>query len=144
MKNFFKYSYIIITILFIVCTFIEIFIYLNIYSNLLGIIYMFNNYFILFLLFTVSYNYIKSNKKIRISKNIMAIIIGIFTSYLLGFIIPNLINYTDQSFIFNKKIYLTSKIIKPILYLLLGTITLFELKPNILNKFIDIYKKKVS
>ena len=146
MKSFLKYSYILITILFIVCTFIEVGIYLNTYSNLLGIIYMFINYFILFLFFTITLNYSKGSRNIRISKNIMAIILGVFSSFFLGLIVPGLISYVDSSFIFNRRIYITSKIIKPILYLVLSVITLFEIKPNLLNVIhenINIHKKKV-
>ena len=136
----------IITILFVVCTLIEIGIYLNMYSNLLGIIYMFNNYFILFLFFTITYNYNKGNKNIRISKNILAIIIGIFSSFLLGLIIPKVITYIDSSFIFESKIYITSKILKPILYLFLAMLTFLEIKPNILKDIvqsINVYKKSI-
>lgn len=107
---------------------------------------MFINYFILFLFFTITLNYSKGSRNIRISKNIMAIILGVFSSFFLGLIVPGLISYVDSSFIFNRRIYITSKIIKPILYLVLSVITLFEIKPNLLNVIhenINIHKKKV-
>lgn len=122
-----KYGYYLITILFCMLTIIEIFIYMRMYSNLLGVIYLFINFFIFFLLFTVSINFDKANKNIRFSKIILVIILGIFASFIVSLFIPSMISYTDSSFVFENRIFVTSKILKPIIFLMLGYLSIIEL-----------------
>lgn len=135
-----KYFYYGITIVFILLTLFEIIIYMKTYSNLLGIIYLFLNFFIIFMLTTVSFNYNKANKKIRISKNILSILIGISSSFIISLFIPYLINYLDSSFVFEERIFLISKILKPILYLLLLFISYADIGKKI-NLFSFVKKK---
>lgn len=123
-----KYFYYIITAIFMFLTLFEIYTYMKMESNYLGLFYLFLNLFIMFLLFTISYNYDKSNKEIRISKNIMAIIFGLIASFILGLLLPNIFNYKDASYLFNKNIKIISKIIKPIIYIFLGVASYIEIK----------------
>lgn len=138
MNKLIKYFYYIISVIFLVLTFIEIIVYMRMYSNLLGIIYLFLNFFILFLLITISFNYEKANKKIRISKVVLAIIIGIISSFVISLLIPSLITYTDSSFVFEDKVFLISKVLKPILYLTLLVLCYFEIG----GKFRFVNRKK--
>jgi len=123
-----KYFYYIITLIFMFLTIFEIYTYMKMESNYLGLFYLFFNLFIMFLLFTISYNYDKSNKEIRISKNIMAIIFGLIASFILGLLLPNIFNYKDASYLFTKNIKIISKIIKPIIYIFLGVASYIEIK----------------
>ena len=123
-----KYFYYIITAIFMFLTIFEIYTYMKMESNYLGLFYLFFNLFIMFLLFTISYNYDKSNKEIRISKNIMAIIFGLIASFILGLLLPNIFNYKDASYLFTKNIKIISKIIKPIIYIFLGVASYIEIK----------------
>lgn len=123
-----KYFYYIITAIFMFLTLFEIYTYMKMESNYLGLFYLFLNLFIMFLLFTISYNYDKSNKEIRISKNIMAIIFGLIASFILGLLLPNIFNYKDASYLFTKNIKIISKIIKPIIYIFLGVASYIEIK----------------
>ena len=79
-------------------------------------------------------NFGKSNYKIRISKNLIVIVLGILSSYLLGYIIPWFLDYSDSSFLFVENIYVYSKVLKPILYVFLGVICILEI----------LYKKEIS
>lgn len=121
-----KYGYYLITALFSILTVIEIFIYMKMYSNLLGVIYLYINFFIFFMLYTVSINYNKANKNIRFSKIILLIILGIISSFVVSLMIPYFIDYTDSSFVFEEKVFIISKIFKPLLYLALGYFSYLE------------------
>lgn len=128
MDKFIKYFYVFLTASFLILTSCEIFIYMKMESNYVGIFYLFFNFFIMFLLFSISINYDKSTKNIRISKNIIAILLGIFTSFVLTLIIPHIFGYTDSSYLFEDSIFIIGKIIKPIVYALLGVVSVLELK----------------
>jgi len=128
MSKLIKYLYIAITFVFILLTAYEIYMYMKIDSNYLGIFYLFFNFFVMFLLFTVTYNYDSASKNIRISKNIVVIVIGVIASFILSLFLPYVFNYTDDSYLFSDSIYVISKIIKPIIYLLLGAISFVEVK----------------
>lgn len=119
-------------------TIIEIFVYMKMYSNLLGVVYLFINFFIFFLLFTISINFEKANKNIRFSKNILVIILGLVAGFVVSLLIPFMISYTDSSFVFENKIFITSKILKPIIFLLLGYFSFLEM--NTKNKLFKSFK----
>ena len=140
MKKLIKYFYYTFTIIFVALTLIEIIIYMNTYSNLLGIIYLFLNFFIIFLLATISFNYEKANPKIRISKNILVIIIGIFSSFIISLLVPHLIPYIDSSFVFEEKILIISKILKPILYIIMIFLSYLDLNKKLIN--FNVLKKR--
>ena len=84
MNRFIKYFYVFITALFALLTAYEIYMYMKIDSNYIGIFYLFFNFFVMFLLFTITFNYKTANKNIRFSKNIVVIIVGIFSSFVLA------------------------------------------------------------
>lgn len=128
MNRFIKYFYVFITMLFAVLTAYEIYIYMSINSNYFGIIYLFLNFFVMFLLFTITINYKEGSKKIRVSKNVVVIIIGIISSFILTLILPKIFNYSDDTYLFNDKVFIISKLIKPIIYLSLGVISALEIK----------------
>lgn len=128
MNRFIKYFYVFITMLFAVLTAYEIYIYMSVNSNYFGIIYLFLNFFAMFLLFTITINYKEGSKKIRVSKNVVVIIIGIISSFILTLILPKIFNYSDDTYLFNNKVFMISKIIKPIIYLSLGVISTLEIR----------------
>lgn len=123
-----KYFYMCLTAVFILFTAFEVYVYMKMDANYVGIFYLLLNFFIMFMLFTTSYNYDNANKKIRFSKNIIVIIVGIFTSFILTFILSHAFSYVDNSYIFNKSIFVISKIIKPIIYFLILVESILELK----------------
>ncbi len=126
--------YVLLTFMFIVITCLEFINYLNFESNFIGLLYLIVNFVILFLLINMVLNFGKSNCKIRISKNLIVIVLGILSSYLLGYIIPWFLDYSDSSFLFVENIYVYSKVLKPILYVFLGVICILEI----------LYKKEIS
>lgn len=128
MSKFLKSFYYILTGLFVLLTAYEVYMYMTMDSNYLGIFYLFFNFFVMFLMFTVSYNYDESNRSIRVSKNIIALIIGVIASFVLSLLLPYMFNYKDDSFLFMKSIFIISKIIKPIIYLLLGVLSFYEIR----------------
>lgn len=134
MKKILFLCYSLLTLMFIVLTILELVNYFSFESTLLGLLYLIINFFILFLLINMVINFGKSNYKIRISKNLIVIVLGILSSYLLGYVVPLLLNYTDSSFLFAKEIYVYSKILKPIIYVFLGVISVLEV----------VYKKEVN
>ena len=69
MNRIIKYFYVFITALFALFTAYEIYMYMKVDSNYFGIFYLFLNFFVMFLLFTITYNYESANRNIRISKN---------------------------------------------------------------------------
>jgi len=128
MSKFLKSFYYILTGLFVILTAYEVYVYMTTDSNYLGIFYLFFNFFVMFLMFTVSYNYDESNRNIRISKNVLALIIGLIASFVLAFLLPSVFNYEDDSFLFMESVFVISKIIKPIIYLSLGVLSFYELR----------------
>ena len=123
-----KYSLYTLTILFIIFSLIELIIYLTVKSTIFGLIYLFINLLIIFLLVPCTYNYKKYYNPARISKFIIIILLGIFNSYILGSIVINGINYTDSSIDYMNKIFIFKNILKGIIYLALTVITIFEFK----------------
>ena len=107
--------YVLLTFMFVVITCLEFINYLNFESNFIGLLYLIVNFVILFLLINMVLNFGKSNYKIRISKNLIVIVLGILSSYLLGYIIPWFLDYSDSSFLFVENIYVYSKVLKPII-----------------------------
>lgn len=128
MSRFIKYFYMFVTALFVALTAYEVYVYMKVDSNYLGIFYLFLNFFVMFLLFTIAYNYNSGNRNIRVSKNIVAIVIGVIASFVLSWILPLVFNYKDDSYLFSDSIYVISKILKPIIYLLLGAVSIIEVK----------------
>lgn len=115
-----KYSEKINTLLFLIfliITLIETLLYLFSRSNYYGLIYLLVNYIILFFLLNINF---KSYKKIFLSKVIVVIILGLFSSFLLLPVLNSFYSFTDNSEEYISKIFIISKIIKPIYYAFLG------------------------
>ncbi len=123
-----KYIYAVFTTVYTLLTAYEVYVYMKMEGNYAGIFYLFFSFFVMFLLFTSSYNFKKSNKNIRVSKNIIAILVGLFTSFILATLLPNIFNYKDSSLLFYDTIFVISKIVKPIMYLMLGALCIIECK----------------
>ena len=130
--------YTLLTFIFIVLTCLELIEYFKFESNLLGLLYLLLNFFIIFIMILVVINFGRANYKIRISKNIIIIIVGVISSFLLGYFIPVVLDYTDKSFLFVKEIYIYSKILKPIIYVILGLCSIFEIayKKELFKRFL--------
>lgn len=120
--------YLLLTLIFVILTLVEIIIYISMNSNLLGLLYLFGNFFIIYILFMNNYNYIKTNIKVRISNNIVIVMLGIFLSFILFFVIPILLTYSDESYLFNESVYVISKVLKPIIYVIILTLTIFDIR----------------
>lgn len=134
----------ILTCIYVILSIIEFIKYFFVNSNLFGLIYLIINIFIIFLLVTVAYNYNRYYSIPRISKLIMAIVLGIFSSYILKDITINNMNYTDASIIYNNKIFITKNILKVIVYFLLTIFTIFEFKLDKLIKNITVDNKSTN
>ena len=134
----------ILTCIYVILSIIEFIKYFFVNSNLFGLIYLIINLFIIFLLVTVAYNYNRYYSIPRISKLIITVILGIFSSYILKIVIINNMNYTDASIIYNNKIFITKNILKVIVYFLLTIFTIFEFKLDKLIKNITVDNKSTN
>jgi hypothetical protein len=134
--NFLTFAYIVLTI-------IELIKFLTASNNIYGVIYLCINLVIIFLLVPVCYNYKKYYSGVRLSKLIIIILLGIFSSYILGSIVLNNLNYIDGSKDYMKSIFVIKNILKGIIYGLLFIFTLLEFKlDKLLIKNINKDKKK--
>lgn len=123
-----KYFYMFLTAVFILFTAFEVYMYMKMDANYVGIFYLLFNFFIMFMLFTTSYNYDSANKKIRFSKSVISVVIGVFTSFILTFILSLIFNYTDSSYAFDDSIFVVSKVIKPVIYFLILLISILDIR----------------
>ena len=130
-KKLFKIIYLLLVTIFSVCTIFEIYNYLLFNSNLFGLVYLIFSVFLCFNMFIIIFNFNAANFKIRVSKNFMIAIIGLFSSFILYFLTSNLISYVDESGAFIDKIFLSIKVFKPIIYLILIVFSLMESNFNI-------------
>ncbi len=117
-----------LTILYIILTIIEMIYYFLADSNLFGVIYLILSLFIIFLLVPICYNYKKYYSTARISKLIIVIVLGIFSSYILKYIVLNSMNYIDYSKNYIKSIFIYKNVFKGIIYFILTIFTIFEFK----------------
>ena len=131
----------VIVTIYILLTGFEFIKYFMIDSNLFGAIYLIINLVILFFLLPILYNYKRNYSKIRISKLIIVIIIGIFNSYILENIIISSMSYIDSSQLYIESIYIVKNILKGFTYGLLVLFTLFESK---LNEKITLHIDKIE
>ena len=118
----------IINILFLIFSLIELIKYFKIDNTLYGVIYLLINLLIIFLLLPVTFNYKRHYSNARNSKIILIIIIGVFNSFILNFIVLKNMNYIDGSTNYIKSIFIIKNILKPILYLLLLCFLILETK----------------
>ena len=136
-----------LTTIFILLTIIELCIFMFSKNNIFGVYYLIANLIIIFLLVPVAHNYNKYYSPARLSKLIIIIFLGLFTSYLLKPIILNNIGYIDNSKEYIDKIFVIQIILKGIIYFVLIAFTLLEFKLDKLLKQIttpttDNKKKK--
>ena len=132
----------IITTIYILITIIEFIKYLKSNSTLFGLLYFIFTAINIFLLVPCAYNYKKYFSKARISKFIIIIVLGVFSSYILGPITVKTMSYMDSSVQFMKSIMIYKSIFKGIIYFLLILFTAFEfnldeLLKSIRNKSVD-------
>lgn len=125
-KNICFLMYFVILLVFISLTLIEIIKYLFFNSNLFGLLYLILNCFLAFNLFIIVINYKNGNVKIRISKNCFIIVLGLIGSFILPNISYSLNSFVDESSLFVDSIFWISRIVKPILYLLLAGLSVIE------------------
>lgn len=127
MKKYLKLIYIVVSLVFLILSIIEIVNYFNIFSNLYAVIYMLVNLFLIFLFFGISVNYRNKNYKLRVSKCIIIIVLGIICSYILPNIIESM-SYVDSSNYFISSNYLIIYVFKPSIYFILLVLSIYELK----------------
>lgn len=113
--------------LFLILTIIETIIYIFSKSNYYGLFYLIINYIITFFLLNLNF---KSDKKIYLSKVIVVVVLGIFSSFLLINILENTYTYNDDSSTYIDKIMIISKIIKPLIYMIISIMAYTKLKIN--------------
>lgn len=123
-----KKIYMLLTSIFSLLTIYEVIIYILGKSNYFGLFYLFLNLFIVFLMFMVSVNIKKGNTMIRISKNAIIVVLGIFCSFVLKLILSKVFGYVDESNAYISNIFISLKVVKPIIYLMLGILSYLEYK----------------
>lgn len=117
-----------LTSIFSLLTIYEVIIYILGKSNYFGLFYLILNLFIVFLMFMVSVNIKKGNTMIRISKNAIIVVLGIFYSFVLKLILSGVFGYVDESNAYISNIFISLKVGKPIIYLILGILSYLEYK----------------
>lgn len=128
----------IVNISFLILSLIELIKYFKFDNTLYGVIYLLINLIIIFLLLPVTFNYKRHYSSARISKIILIIIIGLFNSYILNYIVIGNMSYIDSSKNFIKLIFIIKNMLKPILYFLL---VIFLFLETGINKKIKSSKK---
>lgn len=123
-----KKIYMLLTSIFSLLTIYEVIIYILGESNYFGLFYLILNLFIVFLMFMVSVNIKKGNTMIRISKNAIIVVLGIFCSFVLKLILSGVFGYVDESNAYISNIFISLKVGKPIIYLMLGILSYLEYK----------------
>lgn len=124
-----KNVYVLLCLIYILVTILEIVKYFISESSLYGLIYLIMCIIVIFFITTTTINYNKGNKNKRFSKILIAVLLGLFSSFLLPMLIDNSLNYEIlNSYIDRNK--LTINIIKPIIYLLFLLIAFYDIKMN--------------
>ena len=123
-----KKIYMLLTSIFSLLTIYEVIIYILGKSNYFGLFYLILNLFIVFLMFMVSVNIKKGNTMIRISKNAIIVVLGIFCFFVLKLILSKVFGYVDESNAYISNIFISLKVGKPIIYLMLGILSYLEYK----------------
>lgn len=118
----------IITVLYILIFLVELVKYFIIDNTLYGLIYLLINLLIIFFLVPTTYNYKKYYSTARISKLIIILLLGIFNSYILEYIVINNMNYIDSSKEYIKSIFIYKDVFKGIIYFIILIFTLLEFK----------------
>ena len=124
-----------VTAIFILLFIIELFKYLKTDNNIFGVYYLITNLVIIFFLVPIAYNYKRYYSIARISKIIIVILIGLFSSFALEYIVSSIYNYTDDSTTYIKSIFIIKNVLKTVIYVLLTGFTVLEFKSEkVINK----------
>lgn len=123
-----KKIYMLLTSIFSLLTIYEVIVYVLGSSNYFGLFYLILNLFIVFLMFMVSVNIKKGNTMIRISKNAIIVVLGLLASFVLKYILSSVFGYVDESEVYINRVFISLKIVKPIIYLMLGILSYLEYK----------------
>ena len=124
-----------VTAIFILLFIIELFKYLKTDNNIFGVYYLITNLVIIFFLVPIAYNYKRYYSIARISKIIIVILIGLFSSFALEYIVSSIYNYTDDSITYIKSISIIKNVLKTVIYVLLTGFTVLEFKSEkVINK----------
>lgn len=123
-----KKIYMLLTSIFSLLTIYEVIVYVLGSSNYFGLFYLILNLFIVFLMFMVSVNIKKGNTMIRISKNAIIVVLGLLASFVLKYILSSVFGYVDESGVYINRVFISLKIVKPIIYLMLGILSYLEYK----------------
>lgn len=123
-----KKIYMLLTSIFSLLTIYEVIVYVLGSSNYFGLFYLILNLFIVFLMFMVSVNIKKGNTMIRISKNAIIVVLGLLASFVLKYILSSAFGYVDESGVYINRVFISLKIVKPIIYLMLGILSYLEYK----------------
>ena len=124
-----------ITAIFISLFIIELFKYLKTDNNIFGVYYLITNLVIIFFLVPIAYNYKRYYSVARISKIIIVILIGLFSSFALEHIVSSIYSYTDDSTTYIKNIFIIKNVLKTVIYVLLTGFTVLEFKSEkVINK----------
>lgn len=124
-----------ITAIFISLFIIELFKYLKTDNNIFGVYYLITNLVIIFFLVPIAYNYKRYYSVARISKIIIVILIGLFSSFALEHIVSSIYSYTDDSATYIKNIFIIKNVLKTVIYILLTGFTVLEFKSEkVINK----------
>ena len=129
-----KKIYFVYLIVYIILSLIELFMYLKFNSTTFGFLYMVLNFVFIFLLSFSVYNYNELNLKVRISKN------GILLFLLLFSMLLKFFNFNDESLLFIENIKLYINVIKPIMFLILIGLSIYDFK--IKDDIVKNIKKK--
>ena len=131
-KNLSCALYFFLVIIFCLCTLFEIFDYLSFNSNSFWLVYLIINSFICLNMIIMAFNFKDADYRVRISKNVIISIIGLLASFVLETVIFSMSSYVDESFIYIDSIFISIKIIKPIIYVLLFIFSVMEYKLPVL------------
>lgn len=123
-----KKVYMLFSFIFSILTIYEVVVYLIGYSNYFGLYYIIVNLIILFMLIMVSVNVRNTNSKNRLVKNMVIIILGFISCFLLEYILSSVYSYSDQSKSYIKSIFISIRVLKPMVYVLLGGLSYLEYK----------------
>lgn len=123
-----------ISLLYVFLTVIELIKYLRVDSNFYGVVYLLLSLIIIFFLVTIAYNYKKYYSSSRVSKLVIVIVLGLFTSFILNMFLINSMSYVDSSNTMIKSISFIKNILKPTIYFLVAVFTFLEINTIKLKK----------
>ncbi len=129
MKSLFRKFYQYLYLLFLFLTFVETIIFLLNEANYYGLFYLIINFVLCYFLKDIY----KSINRERIVKNIIVILLGLFSSFILYLLLTSLFTFTDYSKDFIQNTFIIMKVLKPIMYLFIAGMSYLEYKTCIFN-----------